>query len=57
MSELIIVIGVIYLIANDVKGDIVTLLLYTCRAALKRNVNKKFITPIYLESDICIFKD
>jgi hypothetical protein len=54
MSELIIVTGVICLVANDVKGDIATFLLYICRAALERNVDKKFMTPMYLESDICI---
>jgi hypothetical protein len=57
MSELIIVTEVIYLIANDVKGDIVTFLLYIYRAALERNINKKFITPIYLKSNIYIPKD
>jgi hypothetical protein len=57
MSELIIIIEVIYLIVNDVKGDIVTLLLYIYRAALERNMDKKFITFIYLKSNICISED
>jgi hypothetical protein len=57
MSELIIIIEVIYLIVNDVKGDIVTLLLYIYRAALERNMDKKFITFIYLKSNIFISED
>jgi hypothetical protein len=48
------VLGVTCIIGNDVKGDIVTLLLYTCQKALKRNVDKKFINPIYPYSDIPI---
>jgi hypothetical protein len=57
MSELIIIIKVIYFIANDVKDNIITLLLYIYRAALERNINKKFITPIYLKSNIYISED
>jgi hypothetical protein len=57
MSELIIIIEVIYLIVNDVKGDIVTLLLYIYRAAFERNMDKKFITFIYLKSNIFISED
>jgi hypothetical protein len=57
MFELIIVIKVIYLIANDVKGDIAIFLLYIYQATLERNIDKKFITPIYLKSDIYISED
>jgi hypothetical protein len=48
------VLGVTYIIGNDVKGDIATLLLHTCQEALKRNVDKKFMNPTYPHSDIPI---
>jgi hypothetical protein len=44
-------IGITCVIGNDVKGDIATLLLNECRDALKRNVDKKFMTPTYPGSD------
>jgi hypothetical protein len=48
------VLGVTYIISNNVKEDITTLLLYTYQEALKRNVDKKFINPIYPYSNIPI---
>jgi hypothetical protein len=48
------VLGVTCIIGNNVKGDIATLLLYTCQEAFKRNVDKKFMNPIYPHSNISI---
>jgi hypothetical protein len=42
------------IISNDIKDDIITLLLEICQKALKRNVNKKFINFTFLNSDISI---
>ena len=36
------------------KRDMAALLLNICREALKRNIDKKFINPIYSRSDIPI---
>jgi hypothetical protein len=46
--------GITCAIGNDVKGDVAALLLDTCREALKRNVDKKFMDPTYPQSDIPI---
>jgi hypothetical protein len=46
--------GITCAIGNDVKGDVAALLLDTCREALKRNVDKKFMNPTYPRSDIPI---
>ena len=46
--------GITCVIGNDVKGDVAALLLDTCREALKRNVDKKFMDPTYPQSDIPI---
>jgi hypothetical protein len=46
------VIGVTCVVGNDAKGDIAALLLDECRDALKRNMDKKFMTPTYPESDV-----
>jgi hypothetical protein len=41
-------------ISNDVKDDIITLLLNTCQKTLKHNMNKKFMNPTFPNSDILI---
>ena len=48
------VIGITYIISNNMKGDVADILLDICREALKRNIDKKFMNPIYLKSDILI---
>ena len=48
------VIGITCIIGNDMKGDVAGILLDTCREALKRNVDKKFMNPTYSKSDIPI---
>jgi hypothetical protein len=48
------VIGITYIINNNMKGDVASILLNTCREALKRNVDKKFMNPTYSKSDIPI---
>src|SRR2546430_11883943 len=44
----------LYTISNDAIGDMATLLLNTYQEAFKRNIDKKFINPIYFKSDIPI---
>ena len=43
-----------YIIINDVEGDVAALLLNTCREVFKCNIDKKFINPIFSESNIPI---
>jgi hypothetical protein len=48
------VLGITYIVDNNIKGDIANILLSTYREALKRNIDKKFINLIYPRSDILI---
>ena len=48
------VIGITYIISNNMKGDVAGILLDICREALKRNIDKKFMNPTYSKSDILI---
>jgi hypothetical protein len=48
------VIGITYIISNNIKGDVAGILLNIYRKALKRNIDKKFINPTYLKSNISI---
>jgi hypothetical protein len=48
------IIGITYIISNNIKSDVANILLNTYREALKRNIDKKFINPTYSKSDILI---